>query len=84
MDVSVDISLYPLESEYIDTIWGFIDSLKANPNISVLTNGLSTQVFGEYKEVMGAITEDVLKVFEQHRGVFVLKIAKGIHRMEPK
>ncbi len=82
MDVSVDISLYPLESEYIDTIWDFIDLLKANKNLTVVTNGLSTQVFGDYKEVMAALTEDILKVFEDHRAVFVLKIAKGIHRLE--
>ncbi|MFN0048591.1 MAG: YkoF family thiamine/hydroxymethylpyrimidine-binding protein [Cytophagales bacterium] len=83
MDVSVDISLYPLENEYIDTIWAFIDLVKANKNLTVVTNGLSTQVFGEYKEVMGALTEDILQIFDQHKAVFVLKIAKGIHRLDP-
>ncbi len=82
MDVSVDISLYPLENEFVDTIWAFIDTLKANKNLTVITNGLSTQVFGEYREVMGAITEDILKVFDEHRAVFVLKMAKGIHRLD--
>jgi uncharacterized protein YqgV (UPF0045/DUF77 family) len=82
MDVSIDISLYPLENEYIDTIWTFIDLLKANRNLTVVTNGLSTQVFGDYKEVMGALTEDILNVFESHKAVFVLKIAKGIHRLD--
>lgn len=82
MDVSVDISLYPLETEYIDTIWSFIDVLKVNKNLTVVTNGLSTQVFGQYNEVMAALTADMLQVFDEHRAVFVLKIAKGIHRLE--
>lgn len=82
MDLSVDISLYPLENEYIDTIWDFINTLKSNPKLTVITNGLSTQVFGEYSDVMAALTEDIFKTFEAHKAVFVLKMAKGIHRLD--
>jgi len=35
---------------------------------------MSTQVFGEYFEVMGAITKEMHKSFELPHSVFILKV----------
>jgi len=74
MNTSIDISYYPLKVEFIPPIKEFIDRLHGHEGLTVKTNGMSTQVFGEYFEVMKAITEEIHKSFELPHSVFILKI----------
>ena len=74
MKTSVDISYYPLKEEFVPPIKSFIDRLKKHENIVAKTNGMSTQVFGEYFDVMNAITEEIHNAFELPHSVFILKI----------
>ncbi len=74
MTTSVDISYYPLAEEFIPHVQDFIDRLNTYPSIKVSTSGISTQVFGEYREVMSIITNEIEKSFELPNSVFVLKI----------
>jgi len=57
MKASVDISLYPLADEYIPAIKEFIDRVQKYPEIAVIRNDLSTQLYGDYEQIM-----DLLKV----------------------
>lgn len=72
--ISVEISYYPLNEEYLAPIKAFIKCLNAYPSLSVQTNGMSTQVFGTYDEVMGSITAEIKKAFELPHSVFVMKV----------
>lgn len=74
MKTSVDISYYPLKEEFVPPIKSFIERLRKHENIIAKTNGMSTQVFGEYFDVMKAITEEIHNAFELPHSVFVLKI----------
>ncbi len=74
MNTSVDISYYPLKDEFIPEILDFIDRLNKHENLIVQTNGMSTQVFGEYFDVMNAITKEIHKSFELPHSVFILKV----------
>ncbi len=74
MNTSVDISYYPLKEEFIPSILDFIDRLNKHDSIQCKTNGMSTQVFGEYFNVMNALTQEIHKSFEIPHSVFVLKI----------
>jgi len=77
MKVSVEISYYPLLVEYIPPVKGFIDRLNAHKNLIVKTSGMSTQVFGEYDEVMEILTTEIKKSFELPHSVFVMKVING-------
>jgi len=77
MKVSVEVSYYPLHSEYIPHILDFINRLNENNSIIAKTNGMSTQVFGEYEDVMLAIATEIKKSFEIPHSVFVLKIVNA-------
>ena len=55
MKCSVEISMYQLDVNYIETITFFIKRHKRHPFISLETNGMSTQVFGNYDNVITAI-----------------------------
>lgn len=74
MNTSVEISYYPLNIEYIPPIKDFIERMNDYENLRVQTNGMSTQVFGKYGEVMKALTNEIEKSFEIPHSVFVLKI----------
>ncbi len=56
MQVSAELSLYPLTPDYDTPIIAFIHRLRAQPGIRVATNGLSTQLTGDYAAVMAALT----------------------------
>ena len=74
MNTSVEISYYPLNVEYIPPIKDFIERMNKYDELRVQTNGMSTQVFGEYAIVMKALTIEIEKSFELPHSVFVLKI----------
>lgn len=74
MNTSVEISYYPLNVEFIPPIKEFIDRLNDHEGLRVQTSGMSTQVFGDYDVVMGAITKEIRRSFEIPHSVFVLKV----------
>ncbi len=74
MNISVEISYYPLNVEYIRPIKNFIDRLNQYQEITVKTSGMSTQVFGSYFEVMKILTDEIHKSFELPHSVFILKV----------
>ncbi|MCK4569487.1 MAG: hypothetical protein KAT76_04300 [Bacteroidales bacterium] len=74
MNTSVEISYYPLNVEYIPPIKGFIERMNKYEKLRIRTNGMSTQVFGEYAIVMQALTTEIEKSFELPHSVFVMKI----------
>ncbi len=74
MNTSVEISYYPLEVEFIPHIKDFIHRLNAYDNIRVRTNGMSTQVFGAYFEVMEILTKEIHRSFKLPHSIFVMKI----------
>ena len=75
MDCSVEISMYPLKENFKPSIIAFIKNLRNYPFIKVETNGMSTQVFGDYKRVMDAINTEMEKTFlNENSVVFTLKV----------
>ena len=77
MKVSVDISLYPIKNDYREPILEFIQDLKKS-EFTVIENSLSTQIFGDYDQVMPFLNSKIKDVFfDDNLYVFVLKIVKG-------
>ena len=75
MIATVEISMYALENAYEQKVIDFIQRIKRNKNIRVEVNGLSTQLFGEYNELMDLLRDEMKSVFENGKAVFVLKLA---------
>jgi uncharacterized protein YqgV (UPF0045/DUF77 family) len=75
MRVAVDISLYPLDQDFIPPIQDVIDRLNAHEALEVLTNPMSTQIRGEYDVVMAALNQEIRVSFEQMpKAIFAIKI----------
>ena len=85
MQISVDISLYPLkEMGYEQPILDFIAALEKEPNVDIVRNELSTQIHGDYAIIMQLLQQEIYTVFEEiPDSVFVIKIVgnnrKGIY-----
>jgi len=74
MKVSVDISMYPLHKDFEQPIIEFIKKLRAS-KFEVEENGLSTQIFGEYLDVMSFVNANMHEALLQEENcVFILKI----------
>jgi uncharacterized protein YqgV (UPF0045/DUF77 family) len=75
MQVAVDISLYPLDADFIPPIKDVIERLNGYPDLQVVTNPMSTQVRGEYVAVMAALTGEIGTTFERvPKAVFAIRI----------
>ena len=75
MRVAVDISLYPLDENFIPPIQDVIDRLNTHNALEVSTNPMSTQIKGDYDVVMAALNQEMRISFVQTpKAVFVIKI----------
>lgn len=75
MEIAVEISYYPMLKEYESPIIRFIQQLKQHAGIQVATNGMSTQIVGEYDLVMKVLTEEIKRSFtEEQISAMVMKI----------
>ena len=80
MNISIDISMYPLREDFEETIISFIKVQRAS-GFQVEENGLSTQVFGPYDEVMDFLKESIHEsLLDQENCVFAMKIVGGDRR----
>lgn len=77
MKISVDISYYPLTEEFKAPIKQFIAKLNSYTEIIVKSNGMSTQVFGDYADVMRIITKEIEQAMELPHSIFILKMANA-------
>ena len=81
MQISIEISLYPLNKNFISPIDNFINCLKKYDNIEVRTNNMSTQLFGEFDDLIKVLKVEIEKTFKnQMNSVFNLKIVNGDSR----
>ena len=75
MRVAVDISLYPLDRNFIPPISDVIERLNQHEGLEVWTNAMSTQVVGEFEDVWKALGQEIGKTFgDIPKGVFVMKM----------
>ena len=75
MKVAVDISLYPLTENFIPPIQDVIERLNGYDGIQVSTNPMSTQIRGEYEDVMAALQTEIRETFEAvPKAVFAIRI----------
>ena len=78
MKIAVDISLYPLDADYLPPIKDFIERLNRDRALTVNTNAMSTQIAGEHEHVFAALSREIGTSFSSGgRSVFVLKVLGG-------
>ena len=77
MNVSIEITLLPLNNNYKEVIKNFIMSLRNN-EFKVFENPLSTQIYGDYDKIMNLLNSKIKSVFSENNGIMInLKIVNG-------
>lgn len=77
MEISVELTLSPLQDNFEQPIIDFIKSLRKS-GLTVMENPLSTQVYGDYDTVMSILQTEAKTAFEAiERGVLYIKIVKS-------
>lgn len=75
MKAAVDISMYPLDADYETPILDFIARLNQHEGLTIHTNSLSTQITGDYDQIMQVLTREIKESFlAEGTQIMVLKI----------
>ena len=84
MKCSIEISMYPLDKDYTEPIISFIQNLRKYSNILIETNGMSTQIFGDYDHIINIVSKEMKKSFvSKEKVVFNLKIINSDLHTKP-
>ena len=74
MKLTAEISLYPLQTDYIPIILDYIEQLNLNSELKIVTNAMSTQIMGNYDTVMTILQKTMKHSFTNFgKAVFVVK-----------
>lgn len=77
MEISVELTLTPIQNEFEPPIIAFIKELRAS-GCRVLENPLSTQIYGEFSTVMSAVSTATKQAFENSEHIILhMKIVKS-------
>ncbi|MCR1025243.1 thiamine-binding protein [Cellulophaga baltica] len=77
MNISVELTLSPLQDTFEPIIIAFIKKLR-DSGLTILENPLSTQVYGEYDVVMSLLQNEIKEAFElMDNGLLFMKIVKS-------
>lgn len=77
MNISVELTLTPLKDDFEPPIIEFIKKLR-DSGLTVLENPLSTQVYGDYDQVMGLLQKEVKETFQKlEHVVLTMKVVKS-------
>ncbi|MCG9971211.1 thiamine-binding protein [Christiangramia crocea] len=77
MNISVELTLSPLQDDFEPAVTNFIKKMRES-GLKVKENPLSTQVYGDYDEVMGLLNKEIKNTFEViDRGLIHVKIVKS-------
>lgn len=78
MEITVEISMYPLREDYETAILSFIHNVKAEKGVEVIVNPTATHLFGEYDLVMKTLQIHVKRSFQNYgKAVFAFKVLNG-------
>ncbi len=79
MNLSVELSLYPLQENYKAIIQEFLADLNANAeHVEIRTSNMSTRLFGEFDAVTRLLNAAMQRSMEKYgKCVFVCKYLQG-------
>jgi uncharacterized protein YqgV (UPF0045/DUF77 family) len=81
MRTAVEISMYPLAGDYRPLIQAFIDRLNTYAELQVVTNALSTQIWGDLDRVMAVLAAEMGRAATVGlQPIFVMKVLPGLER----
>ena len=63
MQITAELSLYPLETDYLPRVVSFVKELLGSSEIEIVVNQMSTQLRGEFSEVTRIVNRALERSF---------------------
>jgi uncharacterized protein YqgV (UPF0045/DUF77 family) len=82
MEITMEISYYPLDNNYEIQVSEFIQQLSEYNNIQINIGVMSSLVIGEYNDVMSALKETMQPFLEKYPSVFRISLASACKKCE--
>ncbi|MFW6371630.1 MAG: hypothetical protein ACOC10_10555 [Bacteroidota bacterium] len=79
MEITVEISYFPLVEDYQQPVNDFIGALEKYTMISKESGVMSSILTGPYEEVMKMVHHEMKPLMEKYPSVFTLKISNSCH-----
>jgi uncharacterized protein YqgV (UPF0045/DUF77 family) len=77
MEITVEISYYPLIEKYQQPVEKFINEIGKNKEVVIEAGMMSTLITGKYEEVLNLIQQKLKPFMEKYPSVFSLKISNA-------
>ncbi|NND34470.1 MAG: hypothetical protein HKN76_17930 [Saprospiraceae bacterium] len=75
MQITVEISFYPLSEQFGNHVLDFLSDLRGESDVSIMTNQMSTQITGDYDQVMSLVNAALKQNFQKgYKASVVMKI----------
>lgn len=77
MQITVEISYYPLLDSYNEPVAEFLKEITQSENIAIEPGIMSTLLTGQYGDVMELLEKKLRLLMEKYPSVFTLKISNS-------
>lgn len=77
MNVTLEISYYPLKKNAHEAISQFIKSLQTNHQLNIRVQAMSTLIYGDYDIIIALLTDKMKEMMAKYPSVFVLKLSNA-------
>lgn len=75
MNITLEISYYPLDNNAHQAIKQFIEMLYESELFEISVQPMSTLIVGEYNDIFPFLTDKIKLIMEKYSSVFVLKLS---------
>jgi len=83
MQVTIDISMYPSNENFIPPIKGFIQKINTYSDLKIITFPTSTVVQGEYDHAMHCVKETISACHKEFKNaVYVMKVIPDFEALD--
>ena len=66
MKLTAELSLYPLQDDYIPVIKRFIEAAREHGGMDIVTNAMSTQICGDYQAVFDLVRRELQASYREY------------------
>jgi len=80
MQITVEISYYPLSEQYKKPIIDLLDRLSKHTDITLTTGLMSSVLAGEYDAVMNMLVREIKPFLDKYPSIVILKIGNACKR----
>ena len=77
MNVTVEVSYYPLVNEFSEPVDAFLQKIRENKKVTLEVGTMSSLITGEFSEIMDLLKNTMKELMIKFPSIFTLKISNS-------